>query len=45
MRPEMRPDMRPDNYELDNQINAIEDSEEEDNQYVTLLPAQLNLKV
>ena len=41
----MRPDMRPENYELDNQINAIEDSEEEDNQYVTLLPAQLNLKV
>ena len=40
--------MRPENYEnyeLNNQINAIEDSEEEDNQYVTLLPAQLNLQV
>ena len=37
--------MRPDNYERNNQINAIEDSEEEDNQYVTLLPAQLNLQL
>ena len=37
--------MRPENYDLNNQINAIEDSEDEDNQYVTLLPAQLNLQV
>ena len=36
--------MRPDNYELNNQINAIEDFEEDD-QYCTLLPAQLNLQV
>ena len=36
---------RPDSYELTHQINAIEDSEEEDDQYVTLLPAQQNLPV